>query len=115
MWVLFTIFFFFQFVLSIRDVSSNNIQGEIPYGLPPNATHMWDAWFLVFVSIANDLFNFVCNFIFFMNVEIWHATNLVKISPTPSLSWRIFDICELVCPATSYFAAYYSWFTFIDS
>ncbi|XVF75873.1 hypothetical protein PTKIN_Ptkin13bG0221900 [Pterospermum kingtungense] len=25
---------------SVRDVSSNNIQGEIPYGLPPNVTHV---------------------------------------------------------------------------
>lgn len=24
----------------ISDVSSNSIMGEIPYGLPPNATHM---------------------------------------------------------------------------
>jgi hypothetical protein len=23
------------------DVSSNSIMGEIPYGLPPNATHMY--------------------------------------------------------------------------
>ncbi|KAK3023430.1 hypothetical protein RJ639_042674 [Escallonia herrerae] len=28
------------FVLSNRDVSSNNIQGEIPYSLPPNLTHL---------------------------------------------------------------------------
>lgn len=26
--------------LCVRDVSFNNLEGEIPFGLPPNATHM---------------------------------------------------------------------------
>ena len=35
------LYFIFPMVLYVRDVSSNNIQGEIPYGLPFNATNMY--------------------------------------------------------------------------
>ena len=30
----------FRILVSVSDVSSNNIVGEIPFGLPRNATHM---------------------------------------------------------------------------
>ena len=52
-------------MLCIGDVSSNDNQGESPYRLPSNSTDIWDAWLLVFISIINDLFNFICDFIFY--------------------------------------------------
>ena len=61
-------------MLSIRDVSSNDSQGEIPYRLPlvPLIYEMLDYYFLLALLMIY-LILFVI--LFSMNAKICHATN----------------------------------------
>jgi hypothetical protein len=74
--------------------------GEIPYGLPPNATHMYAyhsadiilAWLnSISICILSSVFFW---WSFFM-AETWLATIWAKIYQVHYQTWKDLDICEL--------------------